>query len=183
LPQARIFFAAHATRGEAASKTRAKLTSDLEGCVRQHRDVRVWRYITNDTLLGEVEQYIDNELRPRYPGVIIEVWGHKRLADEISKLNVPIIEKILDVSFGSGDEATSPIRVRPDPTEPNTTVLSLLRSCEQVWNVLTHAHDHKYIKPDDCSEDGSDQLASIFDTMTDWADISRDLIYLSQQRE
>jgi hypothetical protein len=109
--------------------------------------------------------------------------GHKRLADEISKLNVPIIEKILDVSFGSGDEATSPIRVRPDPTEPNTTVLSLLRSCEQVWNVLTHAHDHKYIKPDDCSEDGSDQLASIFDTMTDWADISRDLIYLSQQRE
>ena len=88
-PQARIFFAAHATRGETASKTRAKLTSDLEGCLKQHRDVRVWRYLTNETLRGEVDQYIDNELRPRYPEVTIEVWGHKRLADEIAKFDIP----------------------------------------------------------------------------------------------
>lgn len=182
-PQARIFFAAHATRGEAASKTKAKLASDLEGCLSQHRDVRVWRYLTNDTLRGEVEQYIDNELRPRYPSVTIEVWGHKRLADEISKFDVPTIEKILDVSLTSPAKEASPVRVQPDPSEPKTTMLSLLRSGQQLWDVLTHSHDYKYIKPDDCSEDELDALASIFDAMTDWADISGDLLYLSQQRD
>src|SRR3954467_14205123 len=66
-PKARIFFAAHATRGEAAQRTKDKIKGDLEGCLAQHRDVETWRYLTNDTLLGEVDQFIDNELRPAHP--------------------------------------------------------------------------------------------------------------------
>ena len=62
-------------------------------------------------------------------------------------------------------------------------MVSLLRSGQQAWDVLAHAHDYKYIKPDDCSEGELDQLAAIFDTMTDWAGISGDLLYQSQQRD
>ncbi|MFF3327710.1 hypothetical protein [Streptomyces sp. NPDC002889] len=74
-PKARVFFAAHATRGERIDKTKAKIRGDLEGCLQEHRDVNVWRFLTNGTLPGEVDQFIDNELRPRYRGVTIEVWG------------------------------------------------------------------------------------------------------------
>lgn len=72
-PKARVFFAAHATRGERIDKTKAKIRSDLEGCLQEHREVRVWRFLTNDTLAGEVDQFIDNELRPLYLSVTIEV--------------------------------------------------------------------------------------------------------------
>ena len=48
-PQARIFFAAHATRGEAAEKIKEKIKGDLEGCLVKHRDVKTWRFLTNDT--------------------------------------------------------------------------------------------------------------------------------------
>lgn len=83
-PKARVFFAAHATRGERIDKTKAKIRGGLEGCLHEHRDVKVWRFLTNDTLPGEVDQFIDNELRPRYRDVTVEVWGIKTLADEIS---------------------------------------------------------------------------------------------------
>jgi hypothetical protein len=59
-----VFFAAHDTRGE-RQKTKAKIRSDLEGCLQEHRDVQVWRFITNDTLLGEIDQFVDNKLRHR----------------------------------------------------------------------------------------------------------------------
>ncbi|MFF4355148.1 hypothetical protein [Streptomyces sp. NPDC001530] len=39
-PKARVFFAAHATRGERIDKTKAKIHGDLEGCLQEHRDVR-----------------------------------------------------------------------------------------------------------------------------------------------
>lgn len=182
-PQARIFFAAHATRGEAASKTKVKLSSDLEGCVRQHRDVRLWRYLTNDTLRGEIEQYIDNDLRPRYPDVIIEVWGHKRIADEVSKFKIPAIEKILDVSLSSTATKAPPVRARPDPEHPKTMKLSLLQTGEQVWNVIADSHDYQFIKPSGCSEEELDDLARISDALTDWGDISGDLLDQTQQRD
>ena len=90
-PKARVFFAAHATRGERIDKTKAKIRGDLEGCLKEHRDVRVWRFLTNDTMPGEVDQFIDNELRPLYPSVAIEVWGLKTLAAEVSKLRGHLI--------------------------------------------------------------------------------------------
>ncbi|MUN40813.1 NACHT domain-containing protein [Actinomadura litoris] len=98
-PKARIFFAAHATRGETAKKTIKKITSDLEGCLENHRDVAVWRYLTNDTLTGQVDQHIDNVLRPSNPSIVIEVWGHKRLADVISRLKPAQIERVIQISL------------------------------------------------------------------------------------
>jgi hypothetical protein len=61
-PKAKIYFAAHATRGENISATKKKIRSDLEGCLKEHKDVKKWVYLTNDTLLGEVEQSVE-ELR------------------------------------------------------------------------------------------------------------------------
>ncbi|MFD4567475.1 hypothetical protein ACFVXW_16165 [Streptomyces sp. NPDC058251] len=75
----------------------------LEGNTFQDRmdrlglELYVWRFLTNDTLPGEVDQFIDNELRPLHPDVIIEVWGLKTLADEISKLKREQVDRIIDV--------------------------------------------------------------------------------------
>ncbi|WP_239567232.1 hypothetical protein [Streptomyces sp. G44] len=97
-PKARVFFAAHATRGERIDRTKAKIRSDLEGCLKEHRDVKVWRFLTNDTMPGEVDQFIDNELRPMHASVVIEVWGLKTLANEICKLTRMQIDQVLDLN-------------------------------------------------------------------------------------
>ncbi|MFD3709298.1 hypothetical protein [Streptomyces sp. NPDC058677] len=61
-PKARVFFAAHATRCARIDKTKAKIRGDLEGCLQEHRDARVWRFLTNDTVPGEIDQFINGEL-------------------------------------------------------------------------------------------------------------------------
>src|SRR5690348_15831926 len=47
----RIFFQAHATRGENISKTKSKIKNDLEGCLSQW-NVEKFVYITNDIQIG-----------------------------------------------------------------------------------------------------------------------------------
>lgn len=91
----RIFFQAHATRGESAKQTKDKIESDLNGCVQNWSDVKKFIYITNDTLIGEVENHIDS-LRRKFPEIIIETWGYKRLTSEIKKLDLEKIEFVID---------------------------------------------------------------------------------------
>lgn len=55
----RIFFQAHATRGESANQTKDKIETDLIGCLQKWNDVRKIVYITNDTLIGEIENFVD----------------------------------------------------------------------------------------------------------------------------
>ena len=81
-PKARIFFAAHATRGEKIFKTKRKIKSDLEGCLKKHNNIASWIFLTNDTLVGEVEKFVD-ELREEHSNINIETWGHKRIAEKI----------------------------------------------------------------------------------------------------
>jgi hypothetical protein len=102
-PKLRIFFAAHATRGEEISKMKLKIKSDLEGCISKHPDVKQWIFLTNDTLLGEVETFID-ELRRDNESVVIETWGHKIIANKISELPKSDIAYILDMNFGTSYE-------------------------------------------------------------------------------
>lgn len=123
-PKARVFFAAHATRGETFAKTKGKIRGDLEGCLQEHRDVKVWRFLTNDTLPGEVDQFIDNTLRPLYPDVTIEVWGLKTLADEISKLKQGQVERIIDV-------------ITVDEPEFEVVVLNHMKTGRDLWPVLS----------------------------------------------
>lgn len=103
-PRARVFFAAHATRGEHISATKEKIKGDLEGCLEKHTDVQTWIYLTNDTLTGEAEAFIDEELRPKHKGVVIESWGHKKLAEKIYELPVEKIEFILGINLVSINE-------------------------------------------------------------------------------
>ncbi|MFB4314754.1 hypothetical protein [Actinomadura sp. 21ATH] len=188
-PQARIFFAAHATRGEAATKTKRKIKSDLEGCIAQHRDMRVWRYLTNDTLIGEVDAFVDNELRPTYPGLTIEVWDHERLAEEIGKLKVAQIEKILDVLirsdglFFKGEAANRPMRVVPDPDQPKGMMLRELTTGLDVWNVVANAHQYKFGHPGDGTDDELDELSVIYDQIKDWGEVAGDLLSMIHQRD
>lgn len=91
----RIFFQAHATRGESAKQTKSKIEADLKGCLDKWKDVAKFVYITNDTLIGEVENYVDG-LRSKFPNVIIETWGYKRLTSEIKKLKLKDIEFVID---------------------------------------------------------------------------------------
>lgn len=101
-PKARIFFQAHATRGETIAKSKAKILADLSGCLSKHSQVKSWIYLTNDTLVGEIETYVD-ELRPQHVTVTIETWGHKRIADQVMRLERPQIEMVLGMSLSLTD--------------------------------------------------------------------------------
>lgn len=168
-PKARVFFAAHATRGERIDKTKAKIRGDLEGCLQEHRDVKVWRFLTNDTVPGEVDQFIDNELRPLYPRVTIEVWGLKTLADEISKLRRVQIDRIIDVIFVA---ETQPIRVIPDPDAPPLIVLSYMNTGRDLWPILSQAHAFGFSDPEDCTDDESDLILTALETFKEWGEAS-----------
>ncbi|MFI9102288.1 hypothetical protein ACIGXA_17355 [Streptomyces fildesensis] len=125
-----MFFAAHATRGESITKTKAKIRGDLEGCLQHHRDVFVWRFLTNDTLTGEIDQFIDNELRPlelrrHHRGV-----GLKTLADEICKLHRKQIGKIIDI--------ISAAEPKPKPPEkPQVVQLRHMTTGRDIWPVFS----------------------------------------------
>lgn len=97
-PKARIFFQAHATRGEQLSKTQSKIEKDFEGCIAQYNDVLCWVYLTNDTLLGSIHKFVD-KLRQKYPQVKIELWDHKIIADKISGLSKEAVNSILDINL------------------------------------------------------------------------------------
>lgn len=162
-PKARVFFAAHATRGERIDKTKAKIRGDLEGCLQEHRDVRVWRFLTNDTLPGEVDQLIDNELRPLYPGVTIEVWGLKTLADEISKLKKVQVDRIIDV-------------ITVDEPEFEVVVLDHMKTGRDLWQILSGCLGWlPHEEPDDCTDDEQDLIDSAIQSFQDWSDISSDI--------
>lgn len=162
-PKARVFFAAHATRGERIDKTKAKIRGDLEGCLQEHRDVRVWRFLTNDTLPGEVDQFIDNELRPLYPGVTIEVWGLKTLADEISKLKKEQVDRIIDVTT-------------VDEPECEVVVLDHMKTGRDLWPILSGCLGWlPHEEPDDCTDEEQDLIDSAIQSFRDWSDISSDI--------
>ncbi|MGW0545698.1 hypothetical protein [Streptomyces altiplanensis] len=162
-PKARVFFAAHATRGERIDKTKAKIRGDLEGCLQEHRDVKVWRFLTNDTLPGEVDQFIDNELRPRYRGVTIEVWGLKTLAAEITKLKREQVDRIIDV-------------VSEDEPEFEVVRLSYMKTGRDLWPILSNCHGWlDTIEPDDCTDDEQDLIDEAVQSFRDWSEISLDV--------
>ncbi|MFG2794294.1 hypothetical protein [Streptomyces sp. NPDC048419] len=166
-PKARVFFAAHATRGERMDKTKSKIRSDLDGCLREHRDVKVWRFLTNDTLPGEVDQFIDNELRPAHRDITIEVWSLKILAEEICKFPQRGIERIIDVIF---DEA------QPKPNSAQVVMLSHIKSGRALWPILSISQAWMPAdEPDDCTRDEQDLIDSVIQTFTDWLEISEDV--------
>lgn len=162
-PKARVFFAAHATRGERIDKTKAKIRGDLEGCLQEHRDVKVWRFLTNDTLPGEVDQFIDNELRPLYRGVTIEVWGIKTLADEISKLKRAQVDRIIDV-------------ITVDEPELQVVFLSHIKTGRDLWPILSGCLGWlPHEEPDDCTDEEQDLIDGAVQSFRDWSDISGDI--------
>ncbi|MDI6450818.1 hypothetical protein QJ522_17290, partial [Sedimentisphaerales bacterium M17dextr] len=109
-PKARIFFAAHATRGEPQSKTKDKIKSDLEGCLTNHREVAKWVFLTNDILAGDVERYVDEELRPTYPQLTIEIWAHRTICEKMcSTFSQSEVEQIIGMAIGPTVEITAEI--------------------------------------------------------------------------
>ncbi len=91
----RKFFQAHASRGETASKIKDKIKTDLEGCLEKQSDVQEFIYLTNDTLIGEIEKFID-DLRRGHPEIQIATWGPLRLAERICQFDLKDIEFIID---------------------------------------------------------------------------------------
>lgn len=91
----RKFFQAHATRGESAKKTKNKIEEDLVGCLENWDDAHEFIYITNDILIGEVENFVD-KLRQRFPHITIETWSQKKLTKKIRDLKVSEVEYVID---------------------------------------------------------------------------------------
>lgn len=97
---ARIFFQAHATRGESAKTTKEKIKKDLEGCLDKWDNVKEFIYITNDTLIGEIENFVDN-LRKDYPKTTITTWTPKIIIEKIKDLSQKDIEYIIERNLSS----------------------------------------------------------------------------------
>ncbi|MEU0687756.1 hypothetical protein [Streptomyces uncialis] len=168
-PKARVFFAAHATRGETIAKTKAKIRNDLTGCLEQHRDVATWRFLTNDTLPGEVDQFIDNELRTLNPNVTLETWGLKTLSNEICRLSQVQIEKIIDINF---TVEPKPIRVAPDPEVPSVVMLDRVKTGRNFWPILSQAHSFGFDEPEDCTDSESDFIITALEVFKEWGEAS-----------
>ncbi|MFC1440151.1 hypothetical protein ABUW04_18005 [Streptacidiphilus sp. N1-10] len=168
-PKARVFMAAHATRGERIDKTKSKIRGDLEGCLNEHRDVSLWRFLTNDTLPGEVDQFIDNGLRPLYPAVTIEVWGLKTLVDEICRLKQAQVDRIIDVN---STEEMPPIQIVPDPKSPPLVELRRMQTGRDLWPILSGALAWITDEPDECTEEEEDLIDGAVQDLTDWLEIS-----------
>lgn len=96
-PKERVFFAMHATRNEKISRTKSKIKDDLVGCIAKHQNVKKWIYMTNYTLCGEVETFVDEELRPQYSRVEIETWDHKRITEEVLRLEENMISEVTEL--------------------------------------------------------------------------------------
>lgn len=166
-PKARVFYAAHATRGEQIHKTKEKIRSDLDGCLKEHRDVSIWRYLTNDTLPGEVDQFVDNVLRPAHPEVSIEVWGLKNLSAEICKFPQKQVEKIIDVVFEES---------QPDSGAAQVVLLNHMKSGRDLWPILSASQAWlPHVEPDGCNRDEQDLIDNAVQTFTDWLEISGDV--------
>lgn len=102
-PKERIFLGAHATRGESISKTKLKIKGDLEGCIAKHPDIKTWIYLTNDVLIGEVHQFVD-ELRINNPKVDVQIWDHLKIANVICDQAQKSINYIIDLDLSTGSE-------------------------------------------------------------------------------
>lgn len=125
--------------------------------------MKVWRFLTNDTLPGEVDQFIDNELRPLYRGVTIEVWGLKTLADEISKLKRVQVDRIIDV-------------ITVDEPEFEVVVHDHMKTGRDLWPILSGCLGWlPHEEPDDCTDEEQDLIDGAVQSFRDWSDISGDI--------
>ncbi|HLP48601.1 MAG TPA: hypothetical protein VK469_21855, partial [Candidatus Kapabacteria bacterium] len=97
----RKFFQAHASRGQEINKIETKIKNDLTGCIEKQRDVNEFVYITNDMLVGKVQNFIDG-LRPQFPDVKIETWGPTKIASLIMNFSIEDISYIIDRNLPGG---------------------------------------------------------------------------------
>lgn len=90
-PNARVFYAAHATRSATIDKLKRKMYGDLSGCIQHHTNVQKWVFLSNDDkFVGEIETYVDEELRPAFITQSsnlreIQAWGGVRIVDEMAR--------------------------------------------------------------------------------------------------
>lgn len=94
----RLFLQAHATINVQASKIKDKIKADLEGCIVKQNDVKKWVFVTNQTLNGEIEKFID-DLRKEHSNVEIESWGHMKLSELVLSLDKSKISKITGITI------------------------------------------------------------------------------------
>ncbi len=85
-PKKRIFFAAYAPEKMIIKTTKDKIKQDLEGCTKKHTSLKEWIFVTNQILVGEIQTYIDNELRPKYPTIKIKTWDQNIISQKIIEL-------------------------------------------------------------------------------------------------
>ncbi len=108
-PKTKIFFQAHATVGETATKTKNKIATDLSGCLKKHPELKKWIYLTNNTPIGEVHTFVQG-LRKKYSQTEIEIWDHKIISEKVSVFGHIDIESIIGISF-TNDQITNSYQI------------------------------------------------------------------------
>ncbi|MHC4617287.1 MAG: tetratricopeptide repeat protein [Planctomycetota bacterium] len=137
-PKAKVYFAAHATRGERIRDTKRKIESDLVGCVKNHEDVQTWVYLTNDTLVGGVQKFVNEQLRTRYPKVTIETWDHKIIAEKMLAMKERDVASVLELDLGATvhleAEIDNAVRLLNEDKHQDALVL-----LNRLWEQQSHA--------------------------------------------
>ena len=91
----RTFFHFYSTSQHNVAALKAKITSDIEGCLTKQQQVDRIVFVTNDANLGVIEAHIDG-LRLKH-GISIDTWGPNRLVEIIVALPPKDIAALLNM--------------------------------------------------------------------------------------
>jgi hypothetical protein len=115
----RTFFHFYATSQDNVAVLKAKITSDINGCLANQQQVDRIVFVTNDSNLGVIEAHID-DLRLKH-GISIDTWGPNRLVEIICALQPKDIAALLNMVLQEEPaEKTGSIKYVMT-TEPATT--------------------------------------------------------------
>jgi hypothetical protein len=99
----RIFFHFYGNTQHNVNTLKAKITSDIEGCLAKQQQVEKIVYVTNDANLGVIEAHID-ALRLKHQ-IAIDTWGPNRLVEILRTLSVYNLAAVL--KWAIQDDVTS----------------------------------------------------------------------------
>ena len=107
---------------------------------------------------------------------------HKQVDDQVGYYTVERLKEIKRQHEGwaaSLGEATNsgPVRLIPDPTRPTKKMLKLVISGTELWHFVDGAYAFYPCWPSGLSDEHEDLIATLFDNVRDWIDISGDLSF------
>jgi hypothetical protein len=109
---------------------------------------------------------------------------HKQVDDQRSHFTVEGLKQIKreHEQREASRDASSPVRLIPDPAKPAPRLLKLCRTGEDLWQSLSGAYSFSPSYPARLNDDQAEAIDGLLDLLRDWLDIAAELSY-KEQRE